>query len=242
MKTLYKLLLTTVITIQPILVTAQDSPHSLSANVTMASDYLFRGQSQTDNSFAIQGGIDYGHESGLYLGTWASNISFTDDAAEVDFYGGYSGELGNGLGYDLFAVYYWYPGTTDTSSGEDYMEFGPSLSYTFGGDFEPTIGTGFLWTDNFSFNSDNGMYVYGDLGFTLPNDFGLGFHVGHQSIKDEAAWGTPDWMEYNVSLSKSIMGVDFAVTWSDTDLSEAECFGGGNICDSTVVFSVSSGW
>ena len=242
MKTLYKIILLSVIAFQPILGSAQESPHSFSANVNMASDYLFRGQSQTDNSFTIQGGVDYAHELGLYLGTWASNISFTDDAAEVDFYGGYAGEFSNGLGYDIFVVYYWYPGTTSTSSGEDYMEFGPSLSYTFGGDFEPSIGLGFLWSDNFSFNADDSIYVYGDLGFTLPNDFGLGFHAGYQSIEDEAAWGTPDWFEYNVSLSKSVMGVDFAVTWSDTDLSEAECFGGANICDSTVVFSVSSSW
>jgi uncharacterized protein (TIGR02001 family) len=242
MKTLSKIILTSVIAFQPILGFTQDSPHSFSGNVTLASDYLFRGQSQTDNSVTIQGGIDYSHEAGLYLGTWASNISFTDDAAEVDLYGGYSGEFANGLGYDLFAVYYWYPGTNGTDSGENYIEFGPSLSYTFGGDFEPSVGAGFLYSDDFSFNSGEGFYAYGDLGFTLPNDFGLGFHVGHQSIKDEAAWGTPDWMEYNVSLSKSFMGVDLAVTYSDTDLSEAECFGGGNICDSTVVFSISSSW
>ncbi|MGK0298177.1 MAG: hypothetical protein ACI9XC_001795 [Gammaproteobacteria bacterium] len=242
MKTLVNVILTSVIAISPILGFAQDSPHTVSGNVTMASDYLFRGQSQTDNSPAIQGGFDYSHELGLYLGTWASNISFTDDAAEFDFYGGYAGELDNGLGYDLFAVYYYYPGTTSTDAGEDYMEFGPSVSYTFGGDFEPSIGAGFLWSDNFSFNSGTSFYTYGDLGLTLPNDFGLGFHVGHQSIKDEAAWGTPDWLEYNVSLSKNIMGVDLAVTFSDTDLSEAECFGGGNICDSTVVLSISGGW
>jgi uncharacterized protein (TIGR02001 family) len=207
----------------------------------MASDYLFRGQSQTDNGPTIQGGVDYSHELGLYAGTWASNINFAD-GIEWDIYGGYGGELGNGLAYDLFVVYYWYPATTDTEFGEDYMEFGPSISYTFGGDFEPSVGVGFLYTDNFSFNSDDGLYVYGDLGFTLPNDFGLGFHAGYQSIEDEIAWGTPDWIEYNVSLSKSFMGLDFAVTFSDTDISEAECFGGGNICDSTVVFSVSGGF
>ena len=69
-----------------------------------------------------------------------------------------------------------------------------------------------------------------------------GLFVGRQSIKDEVAWGTPDWTEYNVSLSKSIMGLDFAVTYSDTDLSEADCFGGGNICDPQFVFSISGGF
>jgi uncharacterized protein (TIGR02001 family) len=226
---------------------AQDSAHTFSGNVTMTSDYLFRGQSQTDNGPAIQGGFDYSHELGLYAGTWASNINFAD-GVEWDIYGGYSGELANGLSYDLTAIYYWYPATTDTDAGEDYMEFGPSLSYTFGGDFEPTVGAGFLYSDNFSFNSNDSLYVYGDLGVTLPNDFGLGFHVGHQSIENEAAWGTPDWLEYNVSLSKSLMGLDFAVTFSDTDLKETECFStdggltGSNICDSTVIFSISGGF
>ncbi|MGY8813968.1 MAG: TorF family putative porin [Gammaproteobacteria bacterium] len=242
MKTLVKIILTSYIAISPILGMAQDSQHSVSANVTMASDYLYRGQSQTDNSPTIQGGFDYGHEAGLYLGTWASNVSFTDDGAEIDFYGGYGGELDNGLGYDMTVIYYWYPGTTKTSSGENFLEFGPSLSYTFGSDFEPSVGVGLLYSDNWSFNSGTGTYIYGDLGFTLPNDFGLGFHIGSQSINNEIAWGTPDWLEYNVSLSKSFMGLDFALTYSDTDLSEAECFGGGNICDSTVVFSISSGW
>ena len=241
MKTLYKIILTSVILIQPILGYAQDSAHTFSGNVTLASDYLYRGQSQTENSIAIQGGIDYGHELGLYLGTWASNITFTDDSAEVDFYGGYEGELGD-FGYSLNVIYYWYPGTTRTDAGEDFMEFGPGLSYTFGGDFEPTIGVGLFYTDNFSFNTDESYYVYGDLGIALPNDFSLGFHVGKQYIKDNVAWGTPDWLEYNVSLSTSFMGIDLGVTYSDTDLSEAECFGGGNICDSTVVISIGSSW
>jgi uncharacterized protein (TIGR02001 family) len=242
MKTVSKLIISTLALCFSATGLAQESPHSFSGNVTLASDYLYRGQSQTDNSFTIQGGIDYGHESGLYLGTWASNISFTDDGAEVDIYGGYAGEFANGLGYDVTVIYYYYPGTTGQSSGEDFLEFGPSLSYTFGGELEPSVGAGFLYSDDFSFNSGEGIYFYGDLGITLPNNFGLGFHIGHQSIKDEAAWGTPDWLDYNVSLSKSFMGIDFAVTYSDTDLSEAECFGGGNICDSTVVFSVSSSW
>jgi len=241
MKTVSKLIITTLTLFYAATGLAQDSPHSISANVTMASDYLYRGQSQTDNGPTIQGGIDYEHELGLYIGTWASNINFAD-GIEWDLYGGYGGEFANGLAYNIDVIYYWYPGTTRIDSGEDFLEFGPSLSYSFGGDFEPSVTAGFLYSDNWSFNSDEGFYYYGDIGFTLPNDFGLGFHIGHQSIQDEIAWGTPDWTEYNVSLSKSFMGLDFAVTFSDTDLSEAECFGGGNICDSAVVFSVSGGF
>jgi hypothetical protein len=53
----------------------------ISANVTLASDYVFRGVSQTDNQMAIQGGFDWGHDSGFYVGTWASNV-------DSQFFGG----------------------------------------------------------------------------------------------------------------------------------------------------------
>ncbi|MEX2353300.1 MAG: TorF family putative porin, partial [Gammaproteobacteria bacterium] len=72
MKTLYKIVVSAAVALLPITSIAQSSDHSFSANATMASDYLFRGQSQTDNGPTIQGGFDYGHSSGLYLGTWAS--------------------------------------------------------------------------------------------------------------------------------------------------------------------------
>jgi len=239
MKKLYSLLIAAAFML-PVLASAQESPHSFTGNVTLASDYLFRGQSQTDNNPAIQGGFDYGHESGLYLGTWASNINFAG-GIELDYYGGFTGELANGLVWDLFGVFYNYPSSGE-GVGVDYWEIGPSLSYTFGGDFEPTLGAGFLYSDDFSFNSGESWWIYADLGLSLPNDFGLGFHIGNQTIDDPAAWGTPSWLEYNVSLSKAIGPYTFAVKASDTDLSEAECFGGGNICDTTVVFSVSGGF
>jgi uncharacterized protein (TIGR02001 family) len=51
-------------------------------NMTIASDYIFRGLTQTKGKPAIQGGFDYAHPSGFYVGTWLSNISwFTDQDA-----------------------------------------------------------------------------------------------------------------------------------------------------------------
>jgi uncharacterized protein (TIGR02001 family) len=239
MKKLYSLIIAAAAFVLPTLATAQDSAHSFTGNVTLASDYLFRGQSQTDNNPTIQGGFDYGHESGLYLGTWASNINFAG-GLEMDYYGGFAGEV-NGFAWDLFGVYYLYPSSGE-GVGVDYWEIGPSVSYTFGGDMEPTLGVGFLYSDDFSFNSGESWWLYADFGVTLPNDFGLGFHIGNQTIDDPIAWGTPSWLEYNVSLSKEIGPYTFAVKYSDTDLSEAECFGGTNVCDSTVVFSISGGF
>ncbi len=237
MKKLFSLILSAVVLMVPAIVSAQDSPYSFTGNVTLASDYLFRGQSQTDNNPTIQGGFDFAHESGLFLGTWASNINF-GGGLEIDYYGGLAGETDGGLAWKLLGTYYEYPSSGD-GVGVDYWEVGPSLSYTFGGDLAPKLGAGFMYADDFSFNSGAGWWVYSDLGFTLPSDFSLGFHIGQQSVKDEAAWGTPDWLEYNVSLSKVLGPYTFAIKASDTDLKEKDCFSGTNLCDTAVVFSVS---
>src|SRR6185436_1088969 len=104
-----------------------DPPASpLTANIGLYSQYIFRGMTQTNRRPAIQGGVDYAHPSGFYLGTWASNISwlkqnfsvpgltagtYSDGGhVEVDFYGGYKMSLPADFTLDLGTLYYWYPG------------------------------------------------------------------------------------------------------------------------------------
>jgi uncharacterized protein (TIGR02001 family) len=108
----------------PHLVRAQESPvptspHTITGNLAIASDYRFRGISQTfGEGFrfgpAIQGGIDYSHASGLYLGNWDSNLSGNQypngSSIEMDLYGGYRRSFGD-LGLDLGTIYYYYPGS-----------------------------------------------------------------------------------------------------------------------------------
>ena len=94
-------------------------------NVGLYSQYIFRGLTQTDRGPAVQGGIDLTHSSGFYLGAWASNISWLRDSndnnsnksayssgghLEVDLYGGYRYTFANGVGVDLGALQYVYPG------------------------------------------------------------------------------------------------------------------------------------
>lgn len=117
------------------------SPHTLTSNVGFVSQYVFRGLTQTDGKPAVQGGLDYAHSSGLYAGTWLSNISwFTDQNAgirsapvslaspgaagapyapnksnaaslEWDLYGGYKNSFAGDWNYDVGAIRYYYPGT-----------------------------------------------------------------------------------------------------------------------------------
>lgn len=90
------------------------SPHTVTANVALVSDYRFRGISQTYNLPAVQGGFDYAHSSGFYLGTWASSVSnnlfLNGSGMEWDFYGGYKWQLNDAVTLDFGVLQYWYPG------------------------------------------------------------------------------------------------------------------------------------
>ncbi|MFN7086646.1 MAG: TorF family putative porin [Burkholderiales bacterium] len=115
------------VTFTPGLAPAQaTSGHTLTGNVGIFSQYIFRGLTQTNTDPALQGGFDYSHASGLYAGTWLSNISwltdspvatgYTSSSLEWDFYGGYKGTFGKSdFGYDIGLLQYYYPGSRNTA-------------------------------------------------------------------------------------------------------------------------------
>ncbi|SEK09215.1 TorF family putative porin [Achromobacter sp. NFACC18-2] len=188
------------------------SRYTLTANVTLASQYRYRGLMQTNNQPAIQGGFDLAHASGFYIGNWNSSISWLDDSnsdvsapVEMDFYGGYKGNIVEGVPVDLGVLQYYYPGdfpsgytspdTTELYAGIGYgpMSFKYSIALTnlFGFadskysqyfDLSGNFDTG-LWglTVNAHVgrqivrNVDNGSYTDWKLGLT--KDFGDGLSV-----------------------------------------------------------------
>ena len=103
------------------------------SNVALSSDYIWRGMTQTAEEPALSGGFDIAGESGLYFGTWASNVEFGDGAAlELDWYAGYANELDNGFSYDIGYLAYTYPGEDSLDFEEIYVGFGYSyFGYTF---------------------------------------------------------------------------------------------------------------
>jgi uncharacterized protein (TIGR02001 family) len=105
------------------------SDFETSGSVGLFSQYIFRGLTQTNRDPALQGNFDINHSSGLYLGAWASNVSWPRDtiagttpyssggSLEIDIYGGFKTDLGkSGFGIDLGALQYYYPGTENPSS------------------------------------------------------------------------------------------------------------------------------
>jgi len=154
-------------------------PVEVSANVAMTSEYRFRGTDLSGGEFAIQGGVDVNHESGFYVGTWASSLDEQTvgfGATELDIYGGWSGDLTEGLSADVGVIGYLYP---DAGPGDfDYVEFYGSL--TFGlGPAEATAGVAYA-PDQDSLGGTDNIYLYSDVGVGIPDTpVTITGHVGY---------------------------------------------------------------
>ncbi|MCX8016886.1 MAG: TorF family putative porin, partial [Rhodocyclaceae bacterium] len=136
---------------------AEPTPeHSFTGNVTLASEYLYRGIAQTRGKPALQGGFDYAHKSGLYAGLWASNISWISDGVagasaslEIDVYGGYKGSITDDFGYDVGVLIYNYPGSGKPTGNAkpDTTELYGALSWKWLSlKYSHTTGSLFGWT------------------------------------------------------------------------------------------------
>lgn len=199
-----------------------------SMTATLATDYIWRGQSQTDGKGAVQASLDFAHESGIYVGAWGSNVDSTDfggASIELDYYLGYGGSITDDISYDLGWANYTFPG----NSSLDVYEWLASVSaYGF------TLG----YKDTYK-NADN-HYVYVGYDLSLPYDIGLSLHYADSNSKN----GGVDYNDWAVTVSKDALGLGWALMYSDTNISSTECtvdigYQNDDTCDSNVTLSVS---
>lgn len=225
--------------------TAVASPHSFTGNLTVASDYRFRGISQTYKDPTVQGGFDYAHSSGFYVGNWNSNVSgnqIVDGAGlEMDFYGGYKFSPVADLTADVGILQYYYPGaevpggpkydTTELYFGASYKWFAAKYSYA-------------VSDDVFGFADASGSW-YLDLNgnFEVADKTVLNLHVGRQKIDAPGDFSYTDW-KVGVSRDFGFATVGLAVigtnaeeasyTYSNTSGSKSK-----DMSDTTAVLSIS---
>lgn len=193
---------------------------SFSSNVTLASDYLYRGISQTGTSPAIQGGFDLSHASGLYAGVWASSISWLGDAGvasnagtEIDTYAGYKGTAGD-IGYDAGFLRYNYPGEYGTNTKADTNEIYGALSYSI-----VTAKLSYSLGDLFGVADASGStYVEVNAGYTLPDTgITLGAHYGKQTYSGTTVDSAATYSDYKLSASKDFSGYVVTAAFSSTN-------------------------
>lgn len=188
------------------------APSPFTGNISLVSDYVFRGISQTSGKPALQGGFDYAHPSGLYLGTWASNISWITDTAgatgsslEVDFYGGYKGSITSDLAFDLGLVAYTYP-NRELSPGflkQETREIYGALSYKWLTlKYSRSLGALFGWNETGTMEKTKGSgYLEANATFDLGSGWGLTGHAGHQKVSGRSS---ASYSDYKIGITKDI--------------------------------------
>lgn len=220
---------------------------TFSFNLGATSDYRFRGQSQSQTNPALFGGVDYVADSGFFAGAWASSLDFNDAAEtyfELDLYGGYTHTFSETTTGTVKVVAYLYP-TAEYLPGSneyDYFEVSAAVSHNFG---KFTGGLEIGYSPDYFFETGDGAYVTGSVSVPLTDawwvfDGGIAAtgKLGYQWIDDNTGFGTPDYAFYDVGLTAKVHKFAVDVRYVDTDTSDADCFGGTNLCGSTVVGTV----
>lgn len=193
---------------------------TLTANLSVASEYRYRGLMQTNSHPALQGGFDLSHASGFYVGNWNANVSWLDDSntdvsapLEMDFYAGYKTKLANDVSLDAGVLRYYYPGDyptgyTSPNTTEVYASVGYGvLSFKYS----------HALTNLFGF-ADSKHSQYYDMSANVDTGFwGLtaNAHVGYQDVRnlDDASY--TDW---KLGLTKEVAkGLSVSLAYVDTN-------------------------
>jgi uncharacterized protein (TIGR02001 family) len=196
---------------------APASPHTFSGNLTVATDYRFRGISQTFRQPTLQGGLDYSHSRGFYVGNWNSNVSgnlFQNGAGlEMDFYGGYKFEPVQDFTADIGLLYYYYPGATIGTTGIKYdnaeiylggtykwfsAKYSYGLTDFFGLDAR-TAGIYAFTALPANGNSKGSSYLDLNANFEVADKTILTLHAGRQAVRH---YGALDYTDYKIGIAR----------------------------------------
>ena len=200
-------------------------PGGLSGNVAIVTDYSFRGVSQTGRGMAFQGGIDWNHDSGVFLGYWASSTNFGNTYMENDFYGGYAGAIDD-LSYKVSATFFFYP----QDQQFNYWELGAFTGYDFG---VASVSTGVIGSPDYFGTLGTGIYV--PLGINVPigtvtcpfpipgmekKCFDLSFDAngGYTHSENDIFTGTQHYWDWNAGMVFALpfnMKLDFRYVGTD---------------------------
>ncbi len=185
----------------PLLAQAQ-----LSSNISLTSNYKVRGQDQDSSKTrslkpALQGGFDYNFgNTGFYVSNWNSSVDWLPrNSLESDLSGGYQFKAG-GVGLDVGAITYLYPGnsagrTTEVYGAATYGRFSAKYSHTLSKDYFDYAGAA---SGSGRTGRNTGYLSIGFAQKVAPSvsvEASLGFTRFSSDIRDA---GTPNFMDYSV--------------------------------------------
>ena len=195
--------------------TAVGEGEEFSANVTLASDYSFRGWSQTTRDPAIQGGFDYDFGNGFSIGTWGSNINFGDSSSmEWDLYFGFGGSVSDDVSWSGSVIRFEYPSEGDAL---DYMEF--VLSFEFN-----SVGVGIAYSP--AYLGDGGpTFFYPNISYSLSlsDNATLDVGLGISNVDEDSFFsdGEDSYVDYSATITLPLAGLDFSLGLVGTNLDDS---------------------
>lgn len=197
---------------------AQDAEFAF--NAAVASDYVFRGVSQTSEDPALQAGVDVTTAAGFYAGAWASNVDFGDDTSlEIDVYGGYRTEA-VGFALDFGVVNYTYvdaPSIPD--AGYSYLEFKAAASRAIG---PVTAGAAVYYSPDFFGLDEQATYIEGNLAYAPADKWTVSGALGKQFLDV-----SDDYTTWNVGVGYALTdNLALDVRYHDTDVDNLDIYDG----------------
>lgn len=234
----------------PVAAQAQSTPSpavTVSGSATIASDYRFRGVSQSDREMAVQGGITVAHASGVYGGAWASNLAgwgtFGGANMELDLIGGYKAKLAGNATLDVGLTWYMYPGGADkTDFAEPYAKLtgttGPA-TLTAGVAYAPKQQAIGKWYDSgadaargvydYPGAKDDNLYLWGDGALALVGTpITAKAHIGHSRGQDglgpnaTAVSPTGSYWDWSLGADAAYRNLIVNVSYVDTDIANRD--------------------
>lgn len=220
----------------------------VTGNLGLTSDYRFRGVSQSQNSGAVQGGIDYAHSSGFYVGNWNTSVSsqmYTNGSGlESDLYAGFKKDIYKGLTIDVGSYNYFYPrATTTANTGSNFDTYEGFLGLGYGpvsAKYSRTLGNGYFGTAN----ARGSEYFEANLVYPFPfrglEKVSFMAHAGRTNVANNS---NLNYTDYNVGLGYDLTGWNIAAKYytnsnEGANFQTANTINGQRLFKDTVVLSV----
>lgn len=191
----------------------EEASSNFSWNAGVVTDYVFRGITQTEEGSAVQGGLDYSFgDSGFYIGTWGSNVSFAGSSidAEMDTYIGYNHDFTENFNFDVMLNRYNYFGENafEGNGVSDYNEL--IVKFAVANIATLTVG----YTNDFAHTGENTLYTNIGNSWDLGSGYSLNAGFGR-------SYGEPfngDYNDWNLGVSKAFGAFEFGLNYYDTNL------------------------
>lgn len=193
---------------------------TIAGGVTATSDYRFRGISQSNGDPALQANATLDHESGFYVGGFASTLSDDSFPGDIELSGfvGYTREILPGTDIDVGVQLYGYPNNASLTNAS-YFEPYAAVRHTLG-PVTAEVGAAFA-PEQEALGENNSVYVYGDVsGGIMVLPVTATARVGYTSGPARFS-GYADYLDWRIGAEYKTGIATFALEYVDTDIPQA---------------------